>query len=234
MLRTSQEHLREANTEKDRELTELKERIRTLEAGTNSGSEAVDLATFFTPEQIERFGQDQCEAMATTALKAAKQSAQQLIETEMKPLKDQAKARTESAAAAKEAEFWEKLAELRPDFEEINADPKWLEWLPEPDPATGLIRQEILDRHRRAHNAAGVAKVFDTFLKGRTRPAPPVAPPRSAAADGNDGARQNAPTAGYPSRDEIRAFYKDLKLNKVKEPDRLAFEARLRSKPGSA
>ena len=230
MLRTQQATHREAVDEKDRVLTELRDRVRALEAKGNSGSDAVDTAMFFTPEQIERFGQDQCEAMAATAIKAARQSAQQLIDSELKPIRDKAKATADNATADKEAEFWEKLAEQAPDWETVDATDAWKEWLAENDPNSGLQRQDILDRHRGALNAIGVAKLFADFKKTKDRPTPPVAPPRGAAGGANDGQPSNVPALGYPTRQETREFYTKAKLGKVTDKERAAFEARLRSK----
>lgn len=232
MLRTQQENHRAAVEDKDRVITELRDKVRSLESGkSSSASDAVEVATFFTPEQIERFGQDQCEAMATAAVKAARQQAQALLESEVKPLRDKAKATQAQAQEDKEAGFWEKLAEQVPDYPEINKDPAWLEWLTDDDADTGMQRQDILDRHRGALNAIGVAKLFQKFKATKT-PArtPPVAPPRSAAGGQNDGQASNVPAQGYPTQAESKEFYKRAKLGKVTDQERVLWEQRLKSK----
>lgn len=231
MLRTQQATHREAIEEKDRVITELRDKVRTLEAGgSSSENEKPDVALIFSPEEIERFGQDQCEAMARAAIKAARQQAKALFDAEVKPLQDKAKESRTQAQETKEAEFWEKLAEHHPDWEDVNKTTDWQEWLAQDDPSSGLQRQDILDRHRGALNAIGVAKMFADFKKGKDRPTPPVAASRSAGGGGQDGPTNNAPAKGYPTPGESRDYFKRAKLNKVSDKERAEFEARLKLK----
>lgn len=230
MLRAAQEQLREGNGEKDRLITELRDKVRTLEAGSASENDKADVAMFFTPEQIERFGQDQCEAMATAAVTAARQQAQALLEAEVKPLQDRAKATQAQAKEAKETAFWEKLAELMPDWAEVNETQTFLDWLADTDENSGLQRQRILDQHRLALNAPGVAKLFRDFKKASARPTPPVAAARGPSGGQNEGNANNTPALGYPSKTETKEYYKRAALGKVSDKERAEFEARLKSK----
>lgn len=229
MLRSFQERQAADNADRDRELAELREKIRSLEAKQRTEPSALDVKLFFTDEQIEHFGQDQCEAMAHAAMKAAGQQAQAVIEAEVKPIRDRSEARDRQDVATKEAEFWAKLAEQAPNYPETNLKPEWLEWLAEVDEATGLVRQDILDRHRGALNAAGVAKMFRAFDAATERPKPPVAPPRTAGG-GAGGEAPAVPTKGYPTAVEIKEFYKRAAIGRVTDKERVEFEARLRSK----
>lgn len=219
---------------RDQQIAELQEQLHTLRAqsATTTAPSKPDLSAFFTPEQIESFGEAQCEAMASAAMTAARQQAQALIDAEVKPIRDRAKQSAEQAEADAEAAFWAQLAEIEPEYEDINARQEWLAWLAEPDDATGLVRQDILDRHRRARNAAGVAKVFQAFKGGssKPRPTPPVSAPRGAAPAEATAAPAAATAKGYPSREEIREFYKRSATGKVKQAEREEFEARLRLK----
>lgn len=230
MLRSSQERLTEALAAKDAEIAQLRDKIRELEASSRTGGNgALDLSAFFTPEQIEHFGEEQCRAMASAATAAAQGEARRLFEAEVKPIQDRTRADAQRAAETRENEFWEKLAELVPDFQEVNASQSWLEWLAEPDETTGLVRQDILDRHRKSLNATGVAQVFKRFKAGQAKPpAPPVAPPRGVGSGSAE--TPAAPQKGYPTRDEIRDFYKRAGIGKVSDKERGEFEARLRSR----
>lgn len=229
MLRSFQERQAAENADRDRELTELREKVRTLEAKQRTEPSQLDVSLFFTDEQVEHFGKDQCEAMARAAMKAAGQQAQAVIEAEVKPIRERSEARDRQVAETKESAFWEKLAELAPNYQETNVKPEWLEWLAEVDEATGLVRQDILDRHRGALNATGVAKLFKAFDAAVERPKPPVTPPRSAAG-GAGGEASAAPTKGYPTAAEIRDHYKRAAIGKVSDKERVEFEARLKSK----
>jgi hypothetical protein len=229
MLRSFQERQAAENADRDRELAELREKIRTLETKNRTEPSALDLKLFFTEDQIEHFGEGQCEAMARAAMTAAGQQAQAVIEAEVKPIRERSEARDRQAAESKEAAFWEKLAELAPNYQEINARQDWLAWLAEVDDATGMVRQDILDRHRGALNGAGVAKMFTTFEKSLQRPKPPVAAPRNAAG-GAGGEAPAVPTKGYPSPSEIKDFFKRASIGKVTDKERADFDARLKSK----
>jgi hypothetical protein len=217
---------------RDQQIAELQEQLYTLKAQSATATPGKpDLSAFFTPEQIEAFGEAQCEAMASAAMTAAKQQAQTLIDAEVRPIRDRAKQSAEQAEADAEAAFWAQLAEIEPDYEDINARQEWLVWLAQPDDATGLVRQDILDRHRRARNAAGVAKVFQAFKgSSKPRPTPPVSAPRGAAPAEAAAAPAAATAKGYPTREEIREFYKRSATGKVKQAEREEFEARLRLK----
>ncbi|MBX3603193.1 MAG: hypothetical protein KF863_21440 [Rubrivivax sp.] len=230
MLRSFQERQAEALAAKDTEIATLRDKIRELEASSRtSGKGALDLSAFFSPEQIEHFGEEQCRAMASAATAAAQGEAKRLFEAEVKPIQDRNRADAQRATESRENAFWEKLAELVPDFQEVNASPSWLEWLATPDETTGLVRQDILDRHRQSLNANGVAQVFQRFKAGQAKPpAPPVAPPRGVGPGSAD--TPAAPQKAYPSPKEIKDFYTRAAIGKVSDKERVEFEARLRSR----
>lgn len=228
--------------ERDRQLGELRARVQELEqtARPAAGNDKIDLSLFFNPDQIERFGEDQCEAMARAAIKAAGDQAQRVIDAEVKPLKDKAKADDARKDADAETRFWDKLGELQPDFDVINVEPAWLAWLREADD-DGESRQKRLDRHRAARNAQGVANVFRDYLKSKQPTAqPPVAAPRGAGGgSGGDAPPVNTAGKGYPTREEIKDFHKRAATIRnrndpryVTDKERAEFDARMRlSKP---
>lgn len=229
MLRTQREQHEREMGERDRQVQELRDKVRALEAATAPKDNELDLSAFFTPEQIEQFGEEQCRAVAQASTKAARQHAQQLIEAEIAPIKEQAKTDAERAQRQARQRFLDALTEKVPDWESINADAKWLAWLDEPDETTGMRRQDILDNHNRANNAVGVAALFTAFQKGTKRPTPPMSP--SGDASVGDGAPPpQASAKGYPSREEIRDYYKRKALNKVSKDEQVEFEKRLRLK----
>ncbi len=238
ILRKAQQELRDAQTSADQTIQELRNQVAELQAAAPASTGKVDIAAFFTPEQIERFGEDQCEAMATAAIRAARSQADELIKQAVEPIKAQAKQQARNAQAATEQAFWERLAELTPDYEEINANPKWLAWLAEKDDQTKMVRQDILDNHRAKLNGDGVSALFEQFRKlqkpGNTGTEPPVTAPRSGG-ENNGGAPQvNTAGRGYPTPDEIRDFHKRAATIKnprdprfVTPKERTEFEARL-------
>jgi hypothetical protein len=219
----------------NRRITELQDQARNLQAAAPAAE--IDLTKYFTPAQIETYGEEQCRVMAQTADKAATTKAQELIDAAVRPLREE---RTQAAAndaeRAKQA-FVDKLTELVPDWQTIDKDPRWLEgWLPEED-ENGVQRQQLLDIHIANRNAAAAAKMFKRFAKSIEVPAPPVAPSGTGANPGGDA---EPPTPGAvasatpPTKAEVKDFYKRSATIRRGQPgyvtdqERATFEARLK------
>lgn len=208
----------------------LNERIAELQKQLSEKSTPadIDLGQFFTPEQIEQHGEDQCKAMASTAVKAARTQAQALIDSEIAPLKTARAEEIKRGKTAKLADFKERLAELVPDFQEIDKDPGWLEHLADVDSESGLVRQDILDMHIARLSAQGVAQMFNAYKTAKAPPKPPVPP--SGNAFNNAPPPPPAASQGYPSKTEIREHYRRRALKQVTDAEHATFEARLQSR----
>jgi len=76
-----------------------------------------------------------------------------------------------------EQRFWTDLNKVRPDWEEVNSDPAFLQWLGETDPLTGKQRQSFLDAAQSQLDAVGTARVFNLWLQGRQQTEEPAARP---------------------------------------------------------
>jgi len=66
-----------------------------------------------------------------------------------------------------------------PNWQEINRDPRWLQWLDSPDTYSGYSRQQLLNGAVAAGNAGRVIAIFKGFL--REVGAAGQAPARTAA-----------------------------------------------------
>ena len=244
----------DAMSTKDQEIADLRQRVTALESSAGAGdkSEPVDLKLFFSSEDIDRFGEEQCRAMVSTAVKAAKDQAQRLIAAEVDPIKQRAK--DDDAKKAKEASeaFWSRLDELvgkipeagNRTIWEINDEAAWLEWLRDAD-SNGEQRQKALTRYQRELNAQGVANLVAEYLK-KSRPNPPTPPVVPGGGAGNGGEQtpshqsQSTGGKGYPTSDEIRDYSKRAATIRnprdprfVTQAERNEMEARLRlPRPG--
>lgn len=208
-------------------IAEMQTQIDALQAGVPAAP--TDLTRFFTAEQIEKFGEEQCRTMATAAEAAADAKIRTAIETQVKPLVDARKADQVSAAQAASDRFTDALTEAYPNWRAVDVDPGWLAWLAQPDEATGLHRQTILDNYGQRRDAARIAQMFRQY-EGTTQPPVPPLAPHGNAANGNGAPPAPTPVAtkGKPTKAEIQDFYKRKALGKVKEPEREEFEARLK------
>ena len=104
-------------------------------------------------EDFDGYGQEMSELVEHTN----KQSA------DIMQLKNQIGNVAHSATRSGENIFYSQIDDLVPDWQTINNDPNWLEWLREIDPLTGRSRQQLLDEARNAFNANRVANFFNAF-----------------------------------------------------------------------
>ena len=222
------------NSELNRRITELQDQTRTLQAAAPAAE--IDLTKYFTPAQIETYGEEQCRVMAQTADKAATTKAQELIDAAVQPLKDERKRNAETAAEERKAAFVDTLTELVPDWRVIDTDQRWLDWLGEED-ENEVKRQSILDQHIGSGNARAAAKLFQKFVKTVEVPAPPVGASGSGANPGGDATpptpeavRGLTPLTAAEKRDFFKrsATVRKGQPGFVTDEERATFEARLK------
>jgi len=210
-------------------IVELQEQIRSLQA--SQPAPAIDLTAYFTPEQIDQFGEDQCTMMLAGAEKRTRELLQSTIDAEIKPLREQRQQEQQRAAADKKQEFLDALEDAFPGYEAIDNRDDWKAWLAEEDPDAGIDRGEILNRHIQRFDAAKVAAMFTKFVQA-TRREPPVVPRGTGAGAGNEPPPPRAAAMkGHPTAKEIRDFYTRSALNKVTAAERVEFEERLKLSP---
>lgn len=228
--------LRQENDQLRSEILRLQQATPT----TPTPPAAINLAEFFTPEQIKNLGEEDATAMAQAAVNAAMKVARETVTAEIKPLITQRQEDSEAEAARKVQEFEEAIEEVVPNYKVLDKDEGWLAWLDEEDESTGLVRQEILTRHCARLNAPAVAKMFQAYLAQATKAAPvvpePPVTPNGSGAGGGDTPPQPPRGAGvgYPTKAEIKDFYKRSATKKPGDPgfvtdkERADFEARLK------
>jgi hypothetical protein len=228
VLRTEREERKAEVLQFQQQISELQGEVRALQAASTPATRP-DLGQFFTPEQIEELGEEQAEAIVNATLKTARSEVQSAIETAVKPLREERQREQENAQRSRQTAFLDKLAELVPDFAEIDETDAWKAWLAEDDEHSGLQRQAILDSHAARFDAVKVAKMFEAYVQASKPrvPTPPVTPHGRGAAPSVD-LPPPAPRLGYPSKDEIASYYKRAKLGKVSDQERAQFDARLK------
>lgn len=215
------------------QVSELTEQIRNLQA--SAPAPKTDLGELLTPEQVETLGEEQAQVVVETVMKAARKQVDTAIAAAIQPLKDRETRQQATDMEARKRKFVDELLELVPDYPEIDVQPGWLAWLEQEDPATGYVRQELMDGHIARANAPAVAKFFKAYQATLPRtPAPPVAAAGSGA--GPSGEAQPNPNMGLtkPTADEIKAYYKRCSTIRKGQPgyvtdqERAEFEKRLK------
>lgn len=164
--------LREANANIQRAFAEI-ERLRT-EPPRQPEPQVPDNVG---AEDSERFGEDLTSAMDRRARKMA----ESIFAEQSAPLKayiHQLEARlgetTAQVETTAQGRFYENLAKLVPDYEAVNSDPGFLNWLGGVDPVYGVTRQAALDHASGQLDAGRTANVFAAYkqLTGKQVSAP--------------------------------------------------------------
>ena len=224
--------LRQENDQLRSEILRLQQ-----EAPVSTPQATINLAEFFSPEQIKNLGEEDATAMAQAAVAAAMKIARETVANEIKPLLTKQQEDSEAEGKRRVAEFEEAIEEAIPNYKVLDKDEGWLTWLDEEDESTGMVRQEILTRHCARLDAPKVIKMFQAYLAQATPaapPAPPVTPAGSGASGGDTPPAPPVRGNGYPSQAEIKDFYKRSATKKPSDPgfvtdrERAEFEARLK------
>lgn len=117
---------------------------------------AKDIEPNLDPEDFKGYGEEMKD-MVNTVNKTM---------DENKNLKEQVSVIQDNIIRTSEEALLSSLNKAVPDWETINKDQKWLNWLAEPDPLTGVRRQDLLDDAYQARDSVRVATFFNSWKGG--------------------------------------------------------------------
>lgn len=212
----------------------LRARVRELESSGTVSNEDINLEEFFTAEEVERLGEDQARIQARAIKAQATRIARELMDKELAPIRKQSQQEAEREQERARETFLTELTRLAPNWQAVNADARWIEWLSLEDPDTGLWRQAVLDTHQANGRADRVAAMIEQWEKEIAAPAavpnePNVVPQGRSGSGGEQPSSGVTSVKGPPSTAEIRDFYKRKALNKVSAEEAKEFDARLKA-----
>lgn len=114
----------------------------------------------------ETFGEDLVEAVDRRAERKARTLVTEQT-AELKQYIQQLEARlgnvNQQVATSAQDQFYSKLGQIVPDYEAVNTDQGFLNWLGESDPVYGVPRQASLDAAAQSMDAARVAAIFQAY-----------------------------------------------------------------------
>ena len=115
-----------------------------------------------TDADVEAFGSDLIEVQRKVAREVAAEFRGELdaMRVENEKLREQL---TSTGTQVSEASFEQRLYRLVPDFEAVNADPKWISWLNEVDPLLRAPRSSVAQQAFNRGDAEGVAHYVAMF-----------------------------------------------------------------------
>jgi hypothetical protein len=170
-----------------------------------------------TDSDVEAFGSDLIDVIE----RKAREVASGMVGTEMAELRarnaeleQMLSGVTERQVSNDRRAFFAELERLVPDYEAVNVDPGFLDWLTEVDPLSGMARQEYLNAAYNGFDVQRTAALFNTYRQ-LTAPAPAkparklerqVAPGTSKV---STAVTQNSSERVF-TQNEIEGFYRDV------------------------
>jgi hypothetical protein len=144
-----------------------------------------------TDADVEAFGQDLIEVQRKVAREVASEFRGELdaMRVENEKLREQL---TSTGTQVSEASFEQRLYRMVPDFEAVNANPKWIAWLNEVDPLLRAPRSSVAQQAFNRGDAEGVAHYVAMFKQT-------VAPVEQKADKTDELERQLQPNRGAAS-----------------------------------
>jgi hypothetical protein len=186
----------------DAEVPRLHQQLKELKAQMDSLQKAAEAKPvepakpakqekLVTDEDVQAFGADLIEVQRKVAREVAMEFRADLdaMRAENEELRKQL---AQTGSQVSEASFEQRLHRLVPDFDEVNLDPKWVDWLNEVDPLLRAPRKVVAQEAFNKGDAEGVAhyvKLFKESIepaeapksKAKTELERQIQPTRSAA-----------------------------------------------------
>jgi plasmid stabilization system protein ParE len=202
------------------EVSDLKSQLETAIAKLESASatkEATPAERLVTDKDVEDFGSDLVDLIKRQATEVAQAQIGRL-EDENAQLREQLTGVSERQGDIARQNYFTDLARLVPDYEEVNTDQRFLDWLSEVDTLSGYQRQEYLNQAFGNYDVARTATLFNAFkeLTGSTQQPQAKQPPkeltRQVAPGTSKSSGQTVSNTNEKiwSMGEIDRFYKDV------------------------
>jgi len=210
---------------KDSEIETLRSLLAQVSTGTQASAEtpAAPPANLLTADDANSFGEDlidMTKRASMSVLQAEMPRYMKSIEDRLSKLEGSVQGVQQVAAKTSQDQFFDGLVSAVADWEEINVDTGFLEWLNETDQFTGATRMELLQHAFGKQDVARTAAFFLEFKRlYRSEPettqsskiAKLVAPGKAK----NSAARVEPAGKRMWSRAEIAKLYSDKRENRI-------------------
>ena len=194
-----------------------------------------------TDKDVEVFGSDLIDVIDRKAREVAQTAFDSQVEslkTENQSLREQLGGVTDRQASSDQRGYFSDLAQAVPDWEAVNVDDGFLEWLAEVDTLSGQPRQEYLNRAFQSLDTTRTVALFNAYKQLTGTPVPaadPAVDPKSKlqrqVAPGTSKASAAAPSSGTKvwTMAEVDQFYKSITQGNYRdnEPERVRIEAEI-------
>lgn len=154
----------------------------------------------------------QFPALYKSFMALARSEAKREITNATKGTVEKVDAMVQQSEVEKKNNYYSKIAEAMPNWEQINNHPSFIRWLNEPDEFSGTTRRNLLGAAYNRNDYATTLKFFNAFIKekgirvkGKPNDADDIAPDTSGASVN----RANRTNTGTISRAQMEKFYQD-------------------------
>lgn len=204
---------------------DLKSRLQSLEEQLEEMKNAKPAELLVKPEEIEQYG----EGLIDVARRVAREELASK-DAQIAKLRSEIDSVKSVQSHVVQDNFFKSLTEMVPDWEALNADANFLNWLDGVDDLTGETRQALLGKAEQQRDPVRAAKFFNTYKKAS----------QSWAAQSAASLEQQIvpPTSQAPSapqakkiwtRAEITNFYDRVRRGTISDADAIAIEADIAS-----
>ena len=144
------------------QLKELKAQMDELQKPKAEEPKPKEKKKLVTDEDVQTFGEDLIEVQRRVAREVAQEFQDELekLRADNDLLREQL---TSTGNRVSEASFEQRLHRLVPDFEQVNIDPKWIDWLNEVDPLIRGPRMTVAQEAFNRGDAEAVAHYVNLF-----------------------------------------------------------------------
>lgn len=160
----------------------------------------------------------QFPALYKSFMALARSEAKREITNATKGTVEKVDAMVQQSEVEKKNNYYSKIAEAMPNWEQINNHPSFIRWLNEPDEFSGTTRRNLLGAAYNRNDYATTLKFFNAFIKekgirvkGKPNDADDIAPDTS----GTSVNRANRTNTGTISRAQMEKFYQDKAHGKL-------------------
>jgi hypothetical protein len=204
---------------------DLKGRLQSLEEQLEDMKNAKPVELLVKPEEIEQYG----EGLIDVARRVAREELASK-DAQIAKLRSEIDSVKSVQSHVVQDNFFKSLTEMVPDWEALNADANFLNWLDGVDDLTGETRQALLGKAENQRDPVRAAKFFNMYKKTS----------QSWAAQSTASMEQQIvpPTNQAPStpqskkiwtRAEITIFYDRVRRGTITDADAFAIEADIAS-----
>jgi len=204
---------------------DLKGRLQSLEDQLEEMKNAKPPELLVKPEEIEQYGEGLIDVARRVAREelASKDAMIAKLKSEIDSVKS-------VQSHVVQDSFFRSLTEMVPDWEALNADTNFLNWLDGVDDLTGETRQALLGKAEQQRDPVRAAKFFNTFKKtSQSWAAQSAASMEQQIVPPTNQAPSTPQSKKIWTRAEITIFYDRVRRGSISDADAVAIEADIAS-----